>query len=44
MLDPIVVAETLKKKPETLRVILTGRNAHSAIVALAFQGIDDLMS
>jgi cob(I)alamin adenosyltransferase len=35
MLDPGVVVETLKQKPESLHVILTGRNAHPAIVELA---------
>ena len=28
MLDPLKVVETLKKKPEMVHVILTGRNAH----------------
>jgi len=35
MLDANVVAETLKKKPEMVHVILTGRNAHPALVELA---------
>ncbi len=35
MLDPAVVAETLKQKPEMVHVILTGRNAHPTIVDLA---------
>ena len=35
MLDPARVVETLKKKPEMLHVILTGRNAHPAIVDVA---------
>ena len=35
MLDPEVVAEALRNKPEMLHVILTGRNAHPAIVELA---------
>ena len=35
MLDPEVVTEALRKKPEMLHVILTGRNAHPAIVELA---------
>jgi cob(I)alamin adenosyltransferase len=35
MLDPLKVVETLKKKPEMVHVILTGRNAHPAIVAIA---------
>src|SRR5947209_5715407 len=32
MLDPAKVAEGLKKKPEMVHVILTGRNAHPTIV------------
>jgi cob(I)alamin adenosyltransferase len=35
MLDPGVVVEALKKKPEMVHVILTGRNAHPSIVELA---------
>ncbi|HTV64430.1 MAG TPA: cob(I)yrinic acid a,c-diamide adenosyltransferase [Bryocella sp.] len=35
MLDPQKVADTLKKKPEMVHVILTGRNAHPAIVEIA---------
>jgi cob(I)alamin adenosyltransferase len=35
MLDPEIVTEALRKKPEMLHVILTGRNAHPAIVELA---------
>lgn len=35
MLDPAVVAETLRNRPEMVHVILTGRNAHSALVELA---------
>jgi cob(I)alamin adenosyltransferase len=35
MLDPGVVAETLKAKPEMVHVILTGRNAHPLLVELA---------
>jgi cob(I)alamin adenosyltransferase len=35
MLDAETVVETLKAKPEMLHVILTGRNAHPAIVACA---------
>jgi len=35
MLDAARVAETLKKKPEMVHVILTGRNAHPTIVELA---------
>jgi len=35
MLDAGKVAESLRKKPEMVHVILTGRNAHSTIVELA---------
>ena len=35
MLDPAKVVETLKQKPESVHVILTGRNAHSSIVEIA---------
>jgi cob(I)alamin adenosyltransferase len=35
MLDPNKVAETLKKRPEMVHVILTGRNAHPTITELA---------
>ena len=35
MLDPVVVAEALKGKPEMVHVILTGRNAHPLLVELA---------
>src|SRR5262245_38863635 len=35
MLDPAKVVEFLKKKPDMLHVILTGRNAHPTIVELA---------
>jgi cob(I)alamin adenosyltransferase len=35
MLDAAKVAEALKKKPEMVHVILTGRNAHPTIVELA---------
>ena len=35
MLDPEAVVETLKRKPETVHVILTGRNAHPAIIECA---------
>jgi len=35
MLDPAKVVESLKKRPELVHVILTGRNAHPAIVDLA---------
>jgi len=35
MLEAAVVAEALKGKPEMVHVILTGRNAHPALVELA---------
>src|SRR5690349_19897625 len=35
MLDPEKVVEVLKRKPEMVHVILTGRNAHPTIVELA---------
>ena len=35
MLDPAKVVESLKKKPDMVHVILTGRNAHPTIVELA---------
>jgi len=35
LLDPAVVAETLRAKPEMVHVILTGRNAHPLLVELA---------
>jgi cob(I)alamin adenosyltransferase len=35
MLDPAKVAETLRRKPEQVHVILTGRNAHPTIIELA---------
>ena len=35
MLDPAKVTETLKRKPEHVHVILTGRNAHPTIIELA---------
>jgi len=35
MLDPAKVVEALKRKPELMHVILTGRNAHPTIVELA---------
>jgi cob(I)alamin adenosyltransferase len=35
MLDPGKVADALKRKPEMVHVILTGRNAHPTIVELA---------
>ena len=35
MLDPEKVVEVLKRKPEMVHVILTGRNAHPSIVEIA---------
>ena len=35
MLDPAVVAEALKGRPEMVHVILTGRNAHPLLVEIA---------
>jgi cob(I)alamin adenosyltransferase len=35
MIDPAKVVETLRRKPEMLHVILTGRNAHPTIIDLA---------
>ncbi len=35
MLDPSNVVDTLKRKPEMVHVVLTGRNAHAAIVECA---------
>jgi cob(I)alamin adenosyltransferase len=35
MLDPAKVVDSLKNKPDAVHVILTGRNAHPAIVDLA---------
>jgi cob(I)alamin adenosyltransferase len=35
MLDPAKVVEALKRKPEMVHVILTGRNAHPSIVEVA---------
>ncbi len=35
MLDPAVVADALKNKPEMVHVILTGRNAHPLLIELA---------
>ena len=35
MLDPSVVAEALRGRPEMVHVILTGRNAHPSLVELA---------
>jgi cob(I)alamin adenosyltransferase len=35
MLDPVKVVDVLKRKPEMVHVILTGRNAHPTIVEVA---------
>src|SRR6202142_349404 len=35
MLDPAVVAEALRGRPEMVHVILTGRNAHPLLVEMA---------
>src|ERR1700727_1114960 len=35
MLDPAKVVETLRQRPEMVHVILTGRNAHPDLVAIA---------
>ena len=35
MLDPAVVAEALRERPEMVHVILTGRNAHPLLVEIA---------
>jgi cob(I)alamin adenosyltransferase len=35
MLDSAKVVEGLKKKPEMVHVILTGRNAHASIIEVA---------
>jgi cob(I)alamin adenosyltransferase len=35
MLDPARVVESLRKKPELVHVILTGRNAHPTIIEIA---------
>ncbi|HZQ92601.1 MAG TPA: cob(I)yrinic acid a,c-diamide adenosyltransferase [Terriglobales bacterium] len=35
MLDPAKVVEALKRKPEMVHVILTGRNAHPTIIEVA---------
>ena len=35
LLDPAVVAESLRSRPEMVHVILTGRNAHPTLVELA---------
>lgn len=35
MLDPQIVADTLRNRPEMVHVILTGRNAHPLLVEMA---------
>jgi cob(I)alamin adenosyltransferase len=35
MLDPAKVAEALQQRPEMVHVILTGRNAHPSLIAIA---------
>ena len=35
MLDPYIVAEALRSRPEMLHVILTGRNAHPVLIEMA---------
>ncbi len=35
MLDPAAVVEALRRKPEKVHVILTGRNAHPSVIELA---------
>jgi cob(I)alamin adenosyltransferase len=35
MLDPAVVVEALRNRPEMVHIILTGRNAHPLLVELA---------
>jgi cob(I)alamin adenosyltransferase len=35
MLDPALVVDTLRNRPEMVHVILTGRNAHPSLVELA---------
>ncbi len=35
MLDPEIVADALRKRPEMVHVILTGRNAHPLLVEMA---------
>jgi cob(I)alamin adenosyltransferase len=35
MIDPAIVAETLRARPEMVHVILTGRNAHPLLVEIA---------
>jgi cob(I)alamin adenosyltransferase len=35
MLDPAIVADALRQRPEMVHVILTGRNAHPLLVELA---------
>src|SRR4029077_15518294 len=38
MLDPAKVVESLRKKPPMVHVILTGKNAHAAIIEVADTG------
>jgi cob(I)alamin adenosyltransferase len=35
MLDPAIVAEALRGRPEMVHVLLTGRNAHPLLIELA---------
>jgi cob(I)alamin adenosyltransferase len=35
MLDPAIVADALRGRPEMVHVILTGRNAHPSLVEMA---------
>jgi cob(I)alamin adenosyltransferase len=35
MLDPVVVAEALRERPQKVHIILTGRDAHPLLVELA---------
>ena len=35
MLDPALVVQTLKERPEMVHVILTGRNAHPSLIEIA---------
>jgi cob(I)alamin adenosyltransferase len=35
MLDPAVVVEALKKRPEMVHVVMTGRNAHTSLIEIA---------
>jgi cob(I)alamin adenosyltransferase len=35
MLDPAIVVEALKAKPEMVHVVMTGRNAHPSLVEIA---------